>query len=88
MSSVRNTSPSLQRSRSALDHRGIDIAARLLVAGIWLERQIGNAPKILTLRPQSQERPDRPQRCPASVSWLLIDISETSDEKLGNHSGR
>jgi hypothetical protein len=43
--SVRNTSPSLQRSRSTLDHRGIDIAARLLVAGIWLERQIGNAPK-------------------------------------------
>ena len=44
--SVRNTSPSPQRSRSALDRRGIDIAARLLVAGIWLERQIGTAPRI------------------------------------------
>jgi hypothetical protein len=46
--SVRNTSPSLQQSRSSLDHRGIDMAARLLVAGIWLERQIGNAPKRLS----------------------------------------
>ena len=44
--SVRNMSPSLPRSRSALDHRGIDVAARLLVAGIWLERQFANAPKI------------------------------------------
>jgi hypothetical protein len=31
--SVRNMSPSLQRSRSALDHLGIDVAARLLLAG-------------------------------------------------------
>ena len=46
--SVRNISPSLQRSRSALDHRAIDVAARLLLAGIWLERQFGNAPKLLT----------------------------------------
>jgi hypothetical protein len=46
--SVRNMSPSLQRSRSALDHLGIDVAARLLLAGIWLERQFGNAPKLLT----------------------------------------
>jgi hypothetical protein len=46
--SVRNMSPSLQRPRSALDHRGIDVAARLLLAGIWLERQFGNAPKLLT----------------------------------------
>jgi hypothetical protein len=46
--SVGNASPSPKRSRSALDHRGIDVAARLLVAGIWLERQFGNAPKILT----------------------------------------
>jgi hypothetical protein len=36
------------QSRSDMDHRGIDVAARLLVAGIWLERQIGNVPKILT----------------------------------------
>jgi hypothetical protein len=47
--SVRNTGPSLQRSRSALDHRGIDVAARLLVAGVRLERLFGNAPKILTV---------------------------------------
>jgi hypothetical protein len=46
--SLRHTSPSLRRSRSALDHGAIDMAARLLVAGIWLERQFGNAPKILT----------------------------------------
>jgi hypothetical protein len=51
--SVPNISPSLQRSRSALDHRAIDIAARLLVAGIWLERQLGNAPKIPTLAAES-----------------------------------
>jgi hypothetical protein len=46
--SVRNLNPSLPRSRSALDDRAIDVAARLLVAGVWLERQFGNAPKILT----------------------------------------
>jgi hypothetical protein len=46
--SVRNINPSFPRSRSALDHRAIDVAARLLVAGIWLERQFGNAPKMLS----------------------------------------
>ena len=46
--SFRNISPSPMRSRSDLNHRGIDVAARLLVAGIWLERQFGNAPKILS----------------------------------------
>jgi len=46
--SVRNISSPPERSRSALDHRGIDAAARLLVAGIWLERQFGSVPKILT----------------------------------------
>jgi hypothetical protein len=46
--SVRNTSPSPKRSRSALDHRGIDAAARLLLAGIWLERQFGSVPKVLS----------------------------------------
>jgi hypothetical protein len=45
--SVRNISPSPQRSRSALDHQGINAAARLLVAGIWLERQFGSVPKRL-----------------------------------------
>jgi hypothetical protein len=49
--SVSNTSPSLQWSRSALDHRAINVAGRLLVAGIWLERQLGNAPKKLTTFP-------------------------------------
>jgi hypothetical protein len=49
--SVRNVSPSLQRPRSGLDHRAIDMAARLLLAGIWLERQFGNAPKMLTTLP-------------------------------------
>jgi hypothetical protein len=46
--SVRNITASLQQSRSALNHRSIDVAARCLLAGIWLERQFGNAPKILT----------------------------------------
>jgi hypothetical protein len=46
--SVRNTNPSLQQSPSALDHRAIDMAARLLVAGIWLERQFGSVPDLLT----------------------------------------
>jgi len=49
--SVRNVSPSLQRPRSGLDHRAIDMAARLLLAGIWLERQFGNAPRTLTTLP-------------------------------------
>jgi hypothetical protein len=49
--SVLRISPSLQRSRSPLDHRAIDVAARLLVVGIWFERQLGNAPKILTTLP-------------------------------------
>jgi hypothetical protein len=49
--SVSNRTPSLQWSRSALDHRAIDVAGQLLVAGIWLERQLGNAPKILTTFP-------------------------------------
>jgi hypothetical protein len=47
--SVLNISSALQRSRSAVDHRVIDVAARLLVAGIWLERQLGNAPKALMM---------------------------------------
>jgi hypothetical protein len=46
--SVRNVSPSPTRSRSALDHHAIDIAGRLLVGGIWLERQFGSVPKVLT----------------------------------------
>jgi hypothetical protein len=41
--SVRNISPLPKRSRSALDHRAIDMAGHLLLAGIWLERQFGNA---------------------------------------------
>ena len=49
--SVPNMSPTPQRSRSALDHRGIDVAARLLLAGIWLERQLGNAPKVMATLP-------------------------------------
>jgi hypothetical protein len=44
---MSDISPS-PRSRSALDHHGVEVAARLLVAGIWLERQFGNAPKLLT----------------------------------------
>jgi hypothetical protein len=47
--SVRNTIPLPQRSRSTLDHCAIDMAARLLVAAIWLERQFGKAPKLLTI---------------------------------------
>jgi hypothetical protein len=49
--SVSSISPSLQWPGSALDHRAIDVAGRLLVAGIWLERQLGNVPKILTAVP-------------------------------------
>jgi hypothetical protein len=46
--SDRNTIPSPKRPRSALDHRAIDMTARLLVAGIWLERQFVK-PKLLTI---------------------------------------
>jgi hypothetical protein len=48
--SVLNINSPIQRSRSAADHRAIDVTARLLVAGIWLERQLGNAPKVLMMR--------------------------------------
>jgi hypothetical protein len=46
--SVRNVSRPLQRSPSGIDHRAIDMAARLLLVGTWVERQFGNAPKMLT----------------------------------------
>jgi hypothetical protein len=49
--SVLSITPSLQRPRSALDHRGSDLAARLLVARIWLERQFENAPELQTTLP-------------------------------------
>jgi hypothetical protein len=32
-------------SRSARDLRCIDVAARFLLAGIWLERKLGSTPK-------------------------------------------
>lgn len=48
--SVLNINSAIQRSRSAADHRAIDVTARLLVAGIWLERQLGNAPKVVMMR--------------------------------------
>ena len=57
--SASNINLSLQWSRSALDHRAIDVAARLLVAGIWLERQLGNAPKIRLLTPRQLLKEER-----------------------------
>jgi hypothetical protein len=57
--SASNINPSLQWSRSALDHRAIDVAARLLVAGIWLERQLGNAPKIPLFTPRQLLKEER-----------------------------
>jgi hypothetical protein len=57
--SVPNVSPSLPRSRSALDHRAIDVAVRLLVAGIWLERQLENASRIGLLTPNQFLREKR-----------------------------
>jgi len=45
---VRNSSPHPPRTRqSEIDRRAIGVACHLLVAGIWLERQLGNTPKIL-----------------------------------------
>jgi hypothetical protein len=57
--SVPNVSPSLPRSRSVLDHRAIDVAVRLLVAGIWLERQLENASRIGLLTPNQFLREKR-----------------------------
>jgi len=57
--SASNINPSLQWSRSALDHRAIDVAARLLVAGIWLERQLENASRIGLLTPNQFLREKR-----------------------------
>ena len=57
--SVPNVSPSLPRSRSVLDHRAIDVAVRLLVAGIWLERQLGNAPKVPLFTPRQLLKEER-----------------------------
>jgi hypothetical protein len=48
--SVLNINSAIHRSRSAADHRAVDVTARLLVAGIWLERQLGTAPKVLMMR--------------------------------------
>jgi hypothetical protein len=48
--SDHDINPSFQRLRSALDHRGIAVATRLLVAGIWLERQFGNVPNTLAAK--------------------------------------
>jgi hypothetical protein len=42
--SVHNLSPSRPRSRSALDHRAIDMAGQFLAAGIWLELQLASVP--------------------------------------------
>jgi hypothetical protein len=39
--------PSTNRSNSSLERRAIGAVAHLLVAGIWLERQFGNAPRAL-----------------------------------------
>jgi hypothetical protein len=46
--SVRFIGPSLQQSPSSLDYRGIEVAIRLLVAGLWIERKYGHAPRILS----------------------------------------
>jgi hypothetical protein len=40
--------PALRSTPSEIDRRAIGAAGQLLVAGIWLERQFGNAPKVLT----------------------------------------
>jgi hypothetical protein len=46
---VRKSSPHpFRTTQSEIDRRAIGVACHLLVAGIWLERQLGNTPKILT----------------------------------------
>jgi hypothetical protein len=65
--SVRNVSPSLQRLRSGLDHRAIDVAARLLLAAIRLEREFGNAPKMLANLPPESRRSGPGQRLRAAA---------------------
>jgi hypothetical protein len=77
-------SPSLQWSRSALDHRAIDVAARLLVAGIWLERLLGNAPKILTTFPPDSGMHGLGAKVPRSS---VLTPHQGNDEEPGHHSG-
>jgi hypothetical protein len=44
---VRNNAATMSRSQSELDRHAIAIAAHAVVAGIWLERRLVEAPKIL-----------------------------------------
>ena len=54
--SARNNNPTAPRSaQSEIDRRAIGLAGHLLFTGIWLERQVGNAPKLLA---SLVERPD------------------------------
>lgn len=57
--SVDKNRPSDLRRQSELDRRAIRVAGHLLVAGIWLERQLGKAPKLL-LGPAEGPEADRP----------------------------
>jgi hypothetical protein len=84
--SPRNISPSPERSRSALDHRGVDVAARLLVAGIWLERQFAHVPKILSTW-AAESGTSGPAAKVSRILLAPVNFSERSDEEPGNRAG-
>jgi hypothetical protein len=57
-------------TQSEIDRRAIGVACHLLVAAIWLERQLGNTPKILTSWAvgRSSSSPATPVSCASALS--------------------
>jgi hypothetical protein len=50
MSMFSRHNPTTPRTAiSEIDRRAIGLAGRLLISGIWIERQVANAPKLLTI---------------------------------------
>jgi hypothetical protein len=66
---VRKSTTHPPRTRqSEVDRRAIGVACHLLVAGIWLERQLGNTPRILMgwAVGRSSSSPATPLSCASS----------------------
>jgi hypothetical protein len=78
---VRHTSPNPPRAtQSEIDRRAIGVACHLLVAGVWLERRLGNTPKILTSWAvgRGSSRPATPLSCASSLSVARLTSEESS----------
>jgi hypothetical protein len=69
--SLSNASPSLPSRKFALDRRAIDTFGCLMVAGIWLERQISVTSKSLTSRISYSALPKPVARTPGLGPLIL-----------------